>query len=92
MDRRRTAGFAVTAAVVLAGCAELGPLEVPPEDARTRDAISRSPDQADRFATSDDEWAWIARTQVPGFAGVYYDEDGATVILLTDLAQGAAAQ
>jgi len=42
--------------------------------------------------TSDDEFARVARAEVPGFAGFYLDTDGTPVVLLTDPGQRGAAQ
>jgi hypothetical protein len=45
-----------------------------------------------QFWTSDDEYARIARAEVPGFAGFYFDDYGTPVILLKDLRQSEAAE
>jgi hypothetical protein len=42
--------------------------------------------------TPDDEFARVARAEVPGFAGFYLQNDGTPVIRLTDPAQRGAAQ
>jgi hypothetical protein len=44
------------------------------------------------FWTSDDEFARVARAEVPGFAGFYLDDDGTPVILLKDMKQRHAAE
>jgi hypothetical protein len=48
--------------------------------------------QPPQFWTSDDEFARVARAEVPGFAGFYFDDDGTPVILLKDLRQSEAAE
>jgi hypothetical protein len=45
-----------------------------------------------RFHTPDDEFARVARAEVPGFAGYYLRDDGTPVIRLTDPGQRGAAQ
>ncbi|HLM67343.1 MAG TPA: hypothetical protein VK358_07445 [Longimicrobium sp.] len=42
--------------------------------------------------TSDDEFARVARAEVPGFAGYYLRDDGTPVVRLTDPSQRGAAQ
>jgi hypothetical protein len=45
-----------------------------------------------KFWTRDDEFARVARAEVPGFAGYYLDDDGTPVILLKDHRQRDAAE
>lgn len=84
----RSVGLCLVACGVLAACAdheELHTLTGPSQDS---EAVL--PDQ-DGYRTSDDEWARIAQEEIPGFAGVYYDDSGDLVILLTDAAKGGTA-
>lgn len=52
-------------------------------------ALDRAPQS---FRTPDDEFARVARAEVPGFAGFYLRDDGTPVVRLTDPSQRGAAQ
>jgi hypothetical protein len=61
------------------------PVGPQPDDA----AMSRAPQS---FRTPDDEFARVARAEVPGFAGFYLQDDGTPVVRLVDPSQRGAAQ
>lgn len=85
--------------VVLAALALLGgagcndrPLTGADAQQALQGAGVRAPQPQSRVWTSDDEFARVARAEVPGFAGYYLDSDGTPVILLKDHRQKQAAE
>jgi hypothetical protein len=75
---------------VSGGCADL-PVVAPVADGSPLNAKAGRPPQ-EQIWTSDDEYARVARAEVPGFAGFYLEDDGTPVILLNDHRQRAAAE
>lgn len=74
-----------TLAVLVAGCSDDSPLLEPKAVTRnTSDAVLVS--QLERLPGRDREFAELGE-KIPGFAGFYFDESGATVIRLVDLGQ-----
>ncbi|HST60719.1 MAG TPA: hypothetical protein VLK84_18610 [Longimicrobium sp.] len=57
-----------------------------------RDASANRAAPQASIRTSDDEYARVARAEVPGFAGYYLQDDGTPVVRLTDPNQRGAAQ
>jgi hypothetical protein len=49
-------------------------------------------DQSERLLNLNDEWARVARTSVPGFAGLYLRGDDEVVVLLTDASRRPEAE
>jgi hypothetical protein len=76
--------------LVVAGC-EDRPITAPGPDDAPRSAKGGQQPPRQRW-TSDDEFARVARAEVPGFAGYYFDDDGTPVILLKDHRQREAAE
>lgn len=64
-------GLSVVSGGLLAGCADSDPPPLPTEVEAVQ-SVAASSERPQTFATSDDEWAWIARNTAPGFAGLYY--------------------
>lgn len=58
----------------------------PQRDVASQDRAPQS------FRTPDDEYARVARAEVPGFAGFYLQNDGTPVVRLVDPSQRGAAQ
>lgn len=81
--------YAATLAVAL-GAAACGDFESPAGSVPGEAALERVPQQG--VVTSDDEYARVARAEVPGFAGFYLQNDGTPVIRLTNQASRGAAE
>ncbi|HEX8695540.1 MAG TPA: hypothetical protein VF746_24215, partial [Longimicrobium sp.] len=88
MRYTKTVPAAVLALLATAACDSFDP-PVSPESGGA--SANRAAPQAE-FRTPDDEFARVARAEVPGFAGFYLQNDGTPVVLLTDPAQRGAAQ
>lgn len=84
---RYTTSVSAAALALLAACAPDAP--VGPDAGEP--AANRAAPQG-QFHTPDDEFARVARAEVPGFAGFYLRDDGTPVIKLTDPGQRGAAQ
>lgn len=80
---RRALGLGSLLAAFLTSCGDLDA----PLDPITDTAPVIVPTQYLNSPTLDEEWARIAREEVPGFAGYSLDPDGSVVLYL---AQGAA--
>jgi hypothetical protein len=87
MRYTKTVPAAVLALMVTAACDSSDPPVGPSGASLNRGAL-----QQQSIRTPDDEFARVARAEVPGFAGFYLQNDGTPVVLLTDPAQRGAAQ
>ncbi len=88
MKYTRSVPVAVLGVMFMAAC-DASDQPAAPEPSESPLAIS-SPQQA--VWSSDNEYARVAKAEVPGFAGFYLDASGTPVIRLTDPSQSAAAQ
>lgn len=82
-----TAGVLLLAAACESFDAPVGPQAEGPAGSRAPALPANAQER-----TPDHEFARISRTEVPGFAGFYLQEDGTPVIRLTDPRQRGAAQ
>ena len=83
----------VTNVTLLSSLAVLTTCDVPtspPDDVRPLQSVVAS--QSGRLLNLNDEWARIARTSVPGFAGMHRQPDGTVAVLLTDVSRRAEAE
>lgn len=92
MNRSRPSASLAMLAVLLttAACADREPTAPEPGE-EASSAKAGQPSQPQGW-TSDDEFARVARAEVPGFAGFYLEADGTPVILLKDHRQREAAE
>ena len=88
MKYTRSLPAAVLALLVTAACDSSEPPVAPQPGA----AAAGTPAPQAQLRTPDDEYARVARAEVPGFAGFYLRNDGTPVIRLTDQSQRGAAQ
>lgn len=89
MKLSRPLATAVLALTVAAGCDSLDRPTAPAPD---EDALASRVAHPHSMLNSDDVYARIARTEVPGFAGFYLRDDGTPVVRLTDQRQRGAAE
>jgi hypothetical protein len=72
-----------------AGCADRPIVGSDSAESPLEAKLGQPPQQ--QIWTSDDEFARVARAEVPGFAGYYFDMTGTPIILVKDHRQGKAA-
>lgn len=78
--------------MLLLGVAAFGMLSDPIQPSSAMAASGQAVEQARVRWTIDDQWAELARTEIPGFAGYYTDERGNTVVSLVDVGRKAQAE
>jgi hypothetical protein len=89
MNLSRPLATAILTLTVAAGCDNLDRATAPaPEDG----ALAARAVQPQSMLTSDDVYAQVARSEVPGFAGFFLRDDGTPVIRLVDQRQRGAAE
>jgi hypothetical protein len=85
-----------TVSAVLAASAALSACDVTEQTTSSPDlaasVLNSSASHRQGPTTSDEEMAIVANNEVKGFAGLYRQEDGTPVVLLTDPSQRGAAQ
>jgi hypothetical protein len=79
---------AVAAITIIGAACSEDPIVPRPDDLRVSEGLAPAQDQS---ATFDDEFARIARDEIPGFGGYYLDGDSTIVILLVDQTQATRA-
>src|SRR5215218_11009323 len=75
-----------TAVLALLATAACNPADSPVSAVPASASANRGAPQA-QFRTTDDEFARVARAEVPGFAGFYLQNDGTPVVRLVDPSQ-----
>ena len=90
MRHVKTAGLRLSMLLIagLVGCQE-HPTDPQPNVPEPQNSAAPSPRPE---APSLDEWFVLTARQVPGFAGIYYDQQGVRVIRLVDVTKRAAAE
>ena len=61
-----------------------------PTESRIAPLFNVSKGAPEEIVTSDDEWARIAREEIPGYAGHYKDKSGAVIVALADTTNTAS--